>query len=405
MKKILFITTLSLVSICLLALMGFKALENLKGNSFYSYLKENISMKDLNDAYDFSIIKEDISSNNLILVGEIHGFNEPTIFDVEFLEYLYDEHGVRDYFVEMDYSQAFFLNEFNRTGNIALLDSILANWVVSAGRKNLDYRKKWIAMKDLYQLGKEFTYHGNNNLMDLDLLNRHIKKLDPDWSLPYGTEATDSAKLLMTKNQLENHPRINEYHFDLLLKNVNFRLNEKYREEVLTENFLSLYKENHLKNKKVYGYYGLGHTLQAPLQDGYKAMALRLKDSDSWFEGKILSINFVLQESNMVVKSETLPGFMQDEGPYTRLNVEYDDIFTSYLFGVNDLIELTSPRSKSIVRLDGINTPYDQTNRLSNMTKILPIGAALKAKDGYSTTDYYQYLIFVRNSDWAEPMM
>ncbi len=405
MKKILVSTLAIILIVPLLGLMGFKALENLKGSHFKNYLQKHMETFELQQAYDFNILRRDIEKNSLILVGEIHGFHEPIQFDVKFLEYLYDEHGVRDYFVEMDYSQAYFLNKFNRTGNLDLLDSILNNWVVVAGRKNEDYRNKWIAMKDLFQEGKEFKFHGNNNLMDVNLLNRHLHELDSSWNLTLNANSSDSLQLIRIISELENHTRVDEFDFQHLLANANYRLEGKYREEILTQNFLELYDENCLKESKVYGYYGLGHTLQAPLKDGYKAMALRLKENDSWFKDKVLSINFVLQESNMVVKSETLPGFMQDEGPYTRLNVEYDDILTSYLFGVNDLIELTSPESKSIVRLDGYRTPYNESTRLSNMTKILPIGAALKAEEGYSTTDYYQYLIFVRNSDWAKPII
>ncbi|NQZ78427.1 MAG: hypothetical protein HRT61_20305, partial [Ekhidna sp.] len=62
------------------------------------------------------------------------------------------------------------------------------------------------------------------------------------------------------------------------------------------------------------------------------------------------------------------------------------------------------PNSKSIIKVDGAKTPYKDSNRLATMSKILPMGSVIKAHPDYSTADYYQYLIFVRNSDWAQPL-
>lgn len=49
-------------------------------------------------------------------------------------------------------------------------------------------------------------------------------------------------------------------------------------------------------------------------------------------------------------------------------------------------------------------SPYAESRRLVRMSKLLPIGQVINAREGTVTTNYYQYLVFIRNSDWAEPM-
>ena len=71
----------------------------------------------------------------------------------------------------------------------------------------------------------------------------------------------------------------------------------------------------------------------------------------------------------------------------------------SYLFGIDDLRRVTDDKSFNLIKLNGIDSPYNHSKRLSSMFKILPFGQVVNAGENNVTSDYYDYLILVRNSD------
>ncbi|MDX1592460.1 MAG: hypothetical protein R3283_10875, partial [Balneolaceae bacterium] len=98
-----------------------------------------------------------------------------------------------------------------------------------------------------------------------------------------------------------------------------------------------------------------------------------------------------------------LPSYLRDEGPKTRMSVSHDNIWISYLYGIEDLKRLTRTGSTTIFKLNGEDSPYKNSKRLFTMMQILPMGQLIQAGKKYNTADYTDYLILVRNSDWAEP--
>ena len=410
LTRIVLYVCLSFGALILITYSSFCAYEHLKGNAYLSYLQANMETQALDTPFSFELMKKDLEQHDLILVGEIHGFEAPTQFDPDFFGLLCREYGVKHYFVEMDYSQAYYLNRYNETGDEELLTSVLQNWEVSAGQHNKDYRTKWQQLRSLYQSSHPFVYVGNNNLSDPALMVQHLQELTLDSTFAEVLEQSDSVLVnhILKKTELPAEQESNaqiRWELEHLRTNMTHYLEGTYREEVLTDNFRDLYQHLALSGKKLYGFYGLGHTLLAPLEGGYRAMANRLTEELPELQGNTLSLNFVFTDSYRVVPSESLPGMLQDEGPYTRFPVSFDDLLTSYLHGIEDLKRVTHPHSKTIVRFTGTDSPYTKSQRLFSMSHVLPVGQLINAAEGYSTADYGQYLIFIRNSDWAEPLL
>jgi hypothetical protein len=409
--KILFKLILSITVLVFIAYGAFRVKEYYVGRNYVDYLKSNSESVNLEEEFSYEIASKDISDYPLILVGEIHGFEVPTKFDVEFFSHLHSNFNVNSYLLEMDHSQAYFMNKYNETGEIELLDKVLENWVVRAGRNNLDYRDRWVNLRKVF-MSRPFTYYGNNNISDYLLLTEHINTLSGEQRTVLKETLSDSLKLiqakstlesLLSKVDLENDSTDLSWNYQHLLKNVNYQLNNKYREEVLTENLAELYNHYQLKEQKVYGWYGIGHTLLDTFKSDYQPMASRIMELDPWFENKILSFNFIFCDSYMVMPSKSLPGILQDEGEYTRMPVSYDNIWLSYMYGIEDIKRITEKNTKTIIKLNDVDSPYIGNNRLFSMFKLLPVGQVINAKEGGSAIDYGQFVIFVRNSDWAEP--
>ncbi len=119
-------------------------------------------------------------------------------------------------------------------------------------------------------------------------------------------------------------------------------------------------------------------------------------------EKKILSMNFMMNDSYMVMKSKKLPKFMRDEGKYTRMPVSADNMLVMYIYGIKDFKRMTPLNSKSLVKMNGNDSPYSGSNRLNTTIQLLPVTDIFEMTD--KGKPYAQYTIFVRNSDWAEPM-
>ncbi|MEW9797289.1 hypothetical protein [Alteromonas sp. CYL-A6] len=383
--------------------------EYVSGAKYVDYLQQNKESKSLNEPFDYELMKDDIQNNDLILVGEIHGFSSPTDFDVEFYTHLRTQFAFDTYLAEMDYSQAYFMNTYNRTGDDALLERVLSHWAVNIGRENSDYKKRWKRLRALYQSGATFTYYGNDKIRDVSLLYKHLADIDQQLALHFDEGKTESEQLkdaLAAINGLMEQKDISEsvqWELNHLKANIQFRLNDVHREAILTDNLIALYDHYDLFNKKVYGFYGLGHTLTHPIAEGLNPMASRIGEKNAWFKEKTLSINMLFVDSYMTVHSNSLPSFMQSEGKYSKLPVSYDSLLTYYAYGIMDLKMVTESSTKTLFKMDNEGSPYRESQRLFHPVKLLPFGTTLTAAENASTADYGQYLLLFRNSDWAKP--
>ncbi|NBG66867.1 hypothetical protein [Acidiluteibacter ferrifornacis] len=73
-----------------------------------------------------------------------------------------------------------------------------------------------------------------------------------------------------------------------------------------------------------------------------------------------------------------------------------------YIIGVKDFKRMTPQHHKSLIKMDAPNSPYINTIRLNKTIQILPVTDLFEMTD--EGQPYVQYTVFVRNSDWAEPI-
>jgi hypothetical protein len=176
---------------------------------------------------------------------------------------------------------------------------------------------------------------------------------------------------------------------------------KKNREDILFDNFKSFYNKEEIKGQKLYGYFGLFHIFQYRI-NGKHPLASKIRMSDLGLEDKILSINFMLNDSYMVMPSKTLPEFLRDKGQYTRMSLSADNIFVMYIYGIKDLKRMTDKQQKSLIKMNGTDNPYANSNRLNISFQLFPVTDLFEMTD--KGKPYVQYTVFVKNSDWAEPM-
>ena len=391
-----------LILLVLLAYGTFHLVEYVSGGKYVDYLEANSQTVKNTETFDFDKMSEDIQRNKLILVGEIHGFHIPEKFDISFFSYLVKDHGVKHYFAEFDVVQSAYLNAYLKSGNEELLKKALSKWAVIQGRNNKDYYEKYQSLRALYNdqsEGPNFQFYGIDQLQDFALTKEYLLPFDTTGQLKINNVA-DAIEFINTISNQYEYSSDSAFMLIQIQSNLQASLNKKNRESSLFENFKATYNHFNLSDEKVYGYFGLYHVMQYRL-NGQHPLASQIRTSDLGLTDKILSINFIMNESNMVMPSEQVPEFMRQKGEYSRMEITADNMLFMYVYGIKDLKRMTPEYHKSLINLASEDSPYAESSRLSYSFQIFPVTDLFEFTD--KGMPYSQYAVFVRNSDWAEP--
>lgn len=407
-KRIFKLTLKGIIGISIIAGIlygGFHLLEYSTGSKYIAYLKENSETIPLSESFSFNMLDNDIKENRLILVGEIHGFEEPQKFDFELFSHVHANHNVRQYYAELDYVQSLLLNQYMESGDENLLKDALRKWAVVQGRNNKDYFDKYRKFQQYYKKLPEqdkFKFFGIDQIQDIKLTMSYLNSLNKSTEV----EIKETVDLSTILNQISLLDSIYSNSPDTLFTLTHIKNNFTHyaektnREKVMFENFHSLYKQMNSSKEKAYGYFGLYHVFQYQV-NGQQPLASLIRMSDLGLENNILSMNFLMLDSYMVRKSNELPEFMRDNGPYTKMPISSDEMLFIYIYGIKDFKRMTPEYHKSLVKMNAENSPYATSNRMNKIIQLLPV--AEKFEFDEKGKPYVQYTVFVRNSDWAEP--
>lgn len=401
--KWIFKSVLFILLLIALAYGGLLGVEYVTGGKFVDYLEKNSETVALGESFDYSRLDEDIKDNNILLVGEIHGFHEPQLIDYEIFTYLNKNHGVKHYIAEVDPIQAVYLNNFLKSGNEADLKKALKKWAVFQGRNNESYFNKYKKLQQYYvrlDSTERFKFIGIDKLQDKELVIEYIEgvgAVEVDESYTWAEIAAILVKVKLDTNITNNELVI----LNQLENNIEYLHEKVGRELVFFNNFNIAYELFGLQNEKVYGYLGMYHVFQHRV-NGNMPFAGMIKNSGDEKMAKVMSINFLMNDSYMVMPSAQLPEFMRQPGKYSKMPISADNPLFIYIYGVQDFKRMTNNNQKSLIKFTGENSPYEGSNRMNTTIQILPVTDVMEMSD--EGKDYVQYTVFVRNSDWAKPI-
>jgi|AntAceMinimDraft_11_1070367.scaffolds.fasta_scaffold04460_6 hypothetical protein len=416
MKKVLRILGLVILTpLCMYWVYSavFHTMEYVKGNDYVDYLNNNKTVFNSDFELDASFYEK-----QFYIVGEIHGFAKSPEIDFKLFKHLNKRIGVRYYMSEVDFSQAYYLNQYLETGNDSIIHYALENWLVVQAQNNRDYYQKW---KELYKYNKSLPKEkkivvlGCDVVSDMTLFKDHLKSLLD--TIDY------TAVFANAKKRVEFVKRIKSFKGDLQKQNS---FKSKYgsgfaeishlmetmlqtelsgREEKIFTNFKKLIKTYELENEKIYSFYGNFHALQASTSDGFEPLAAKIKRSDLAMGQNMVSLNMLFNDSEMIMPSNGLPSYLQTGPNWSEVAFKYDSLLLFYLQGIKDLMRTSEESSVTFYKMNGINTPYENTNRLMNVKMLLPFleNQKIEIDEKLGSVDYSQYLIFVRNSEAAQP--
>ncbi len=181
------------------------------------------------------------TGGKIYLYGEEHGVDEFYRQEFELWEGYYHDEGMRHLFIENPYYTAEYLNMWMKADNDRILDELYRDWEGTAGQVP--------GKKDFFKKIKtecpETIFHGTDVGHQYDTIGaRYIKYLEAN-GLTH-TKQYVRAKACVKQGEF--------YYRDL---NNPRGLNDKYRENAMTQNFIREFEE--LDGQNIMGIYGGAH--------------------------------------------------------------------------------------------------------------------------------------------------
>lgn len=372
------------------------------------YLDENHSEINLDTGSGFSLLNEDIKKSDVILAGEYSNVGSNYQVKLSLLKYLNKNYGVKYLLEDMNYSTSGLINEYLKSGDELKLDCVVS------GMADLNnYQNFWIKLKeynDTLPEDKRISVIGINLYIDTgDSLNYiyslltqgepgpdikpYIKAYKEKYSRLYkdmnqkNWDKATEALLNLDKNMEANPGAYKKYlgkkYFDLSLIADNFaeayKINQggvigyaEVEENSLYSNFKKIY--SNLPKGKYFGQFEMEHVYQ----NGYagmkykKSFAMLLNGSESPVAGRVLSIAYEYDSCKALTKQ-----FDNSEE-----SVEAQ-------FTYNDLLKSISKSNLTLFKLNGDNSPFSTKSFF------------VTGKDNRPDTDYFKYIILIKNSKAA----
>lgn len=362
-----------------------------------SYLLDNHSVLDIGNP-NLSLLATDLKDAEVVLGGEYHAVKAN--YDVKFalLTAFHKQEGFKYFLTEMGYGVAGMLNLYLETGDKEILEQIQER-IKGSASWTIEFSDFW-----------EKLYHYNKELPDEQRIT--VIGLDIEWqlgaALDYLTTLQGADRLPVLEalgpmnreefvnffdglqDDMENNPQLyadalgeDLFHFNFVVRNIATRLDIEdsheqgmhLREQAIYDNFVKLY--NFLPPGKFFGQFGMAHVYQRQCSDGMEGIerfAMALNRGDSPVKDKVISIAYMYINSKM----------SSWQNDYIELRVTNEFVDTQPL-------ERVAQADYTLFRLEGENSPL-QSNPYF-----------IKGPYGGVTTDYFQYILAIRNSPAATP--
>ncbi|WP_018476192.1 TraB/GumN family protein [Pontibacter roseus] len=392
------------------------------------YLRQHMQEIQHGAETSFQLFDQDFYQSKVIMLGEVHGFAAPQELDFQLLQHLNQKTGLTHYLAEVDYSQAYFLNQYLLTGDESLLDYVFQTWV--------EYNAQW-ANQELYNkirnihtlnqrlpAADRIQIVGVDRIQDVRVTKRHLQRLLQEANHKPGTHsALDTLEMLVADSAQASElqafatrhtanpetltpylPQPLQTDLQHVLTNLQYQHNNVKRDSVMFLNLVHLTKVNKWENEQFYGMWGLMHTLQNSVNEGYTSFAAILKKEDSPFKGKVTSINIMATDSENMIPAASMPPALHKGQAYINTTWVNSDGPLAFVAGIKDLKAVTRPHTTSLFKVDSEASPY-RTSSLLAQTNILLLGQGIAPDSPNPTiTQACQYIVLIRNSKAATPI-
>jgi hypothetical protein len=418
------------VILAIIAIVFLRQTAMAQDSSYTQYLRQNHEKITSGGTNAFAFFDTAFYSNQLFLVSESHGYGKPQELDLQLFKQLNKKVGVRYYLAEVDCSQAHYINKYLNSGNEDFLKPIYQRWFDNRAQWGCKTGfEKWQGMYQYNKTlaaGKKIIVLGLDNAQDLNMNEKLLTEILTGVKYKKGTDVMldsllsfatkdvekDTTKsyikfirrfaVAMDKNELAYKKIIkaNFFDFRFIINNI---ASKKGREEKIFENFNSYYAQYKLVNQKMYGFWGRFHAMQDSINGGLSFAAM-LNNSLLPLKNKIISIPIYCIESASMLPTAFLPPMAQQKGTiFSKAAMVNDDSFVYSVSGIKTLRTFVGKNESVLFKIAGSASPYNKGLYLVESSSQFDKSFNWEGNKKSVTSNYFQYLIVVSNSDWAVP--
>ncbi|UHG94728.1 hypothetical protein [Spirosoma oryzicola] len=384
----------------------------------------------LNQPENFTLFAPTFYQQQLFLLGESHGIQQGQALDFALLKHLNQRTGLRYYLAELDATKAAYVNRFLETGDEKSLQLVFRSWIAQTAQwANQDYLTKLRRVRALNQRlprNRRIRWVGIDRIQDKPLVAQELVALLGKEKLPesvaplaeslWQSLQRDSSDRLVAKlatSWLAQWPQLAaSFHKSLgaraqvlheRLLNMSYLTSLPNREAILFANFKALLPR--LGREKLYGLWGFFHVLQSPLLGVPKPFACLVKESDLAIHDKLVSLSCSYLDSYMMMPTQFLPPDWQDKGHrYSRVNQFNNDGPLMQVEGIKTMRAATQANTLTVFALDRPESFARTTPLRIRYSAYMPKSQQLQFDPHRPITDYFQYIILVRNSEMTQPI-
>ncbi len=412
-----------------------------------SYLAQHSTKIDLtNPAFNFD---EDFYSNNLFFFGFIHGSEKPQILDLGLLKNL-SKNGVFNYAPEVDFSLGYFLNQYLDTGDEKILNFCCEFYKMRVPQDaSIQFKNKW---KNIYKYNNQLPKNKKINIVGFDkeyskeltlthiafiapkkttgiaiidslyffktleksqidiISGRPVYKSGKSWDYFFGTEKTRFYNRFIEQYKKDSLNFINLFeNYGNDLKHLINQPKTYNREQIIYNNFKKIGLPIIKNGGKIYANYGYFHIQQEKINNN-QPLAKLIKNNSNI---KIITIIGMLTNSECLKHRK-----YKKTGTITIKNVEFkkakyngystsktydgDNIFEK-INGIKILNKISKNNDCTLFKLNGEKSPFLKMMLFADFKSGRGKRKWKVEKNAY-TTDYFQYIILIKNSKPNTPI-
>lgn len=404
----------------LLPLLFFILLSNLcQGqNSFDSFLKSNRQDLTRNSSLD-------IGDAKMIGYGALHGSSKTEETEIILLKELIENHNLKYYLPETDFSTANYFQKYIETGDEKLLEELVYEYgAMVPQEKSIEMFEKWQTIRPFFLKNnikiigvdkissfkfpfKEFlsTTEENKEWVFRDSIKAKVENVNTIWSRFNDTKLTSFAKRFVEdyeKKEDTYRPYvIDTFKFDQLIKNLKQVYESYHREKFIYKNYLILNEKYDLKSSLQFARFGVFHIMKS-----------KINNSNSFFSMLIENAIYTTSELYTIQAFLTKSSVMWNEFNFKTGEIKYatkkgygiGDYWLEHFHKIRDL-KNNKLSDITLFRLNEKDSPYSVNNefRLIKVKNLLA-NSRWHPTEGKSTLDYIDYAILISNSAANRPI-
>lgn len=363
---------------------------------------------------------------NIIGFGALHGSAKTYEAEFSLVSSLVEKNALDYYIIETNYSQAFYFQEYLKTGDEKLLKELTLSFQTMVSQEGtIETFNHWKNIRELnLKFPNKFQIIGCDVVNEYRFPIKHIlyltkdidswdereklKKLslqvELDFSI-WNKEVNPIVKSFV-QDYLANKEKyielINNIEvFDFVIENINrnFEKNRE-REKIIFENYMFLYKNLNLSDKKQFAKYGYGHIIKEREVD-YPSFFARLHENNVYERKKVITVMGYLTKSKVLWDKK-----YDKNGDYknytTKAGYGISDYWKEYFKGIK-FLKKSKLSDLTMFKLNGENSPYSNEADLIEIKMFFKDYNASKLK-GKNTLQFIDYAILISDSKEQVPI-